>query len=398
MNTETHPFQRQLNGPQWDAVNSLQGPLLILAGAGSGKTRVLTYRMANLILQGEATPGQILAVTFTNKAAREMEARVRSLLMDLQVPIHEDLWVTTFHSGCARILREHIHLLEYKPFFVIYDDSDQLALIKKVMNTLNINDKIHPAKGFRSRINEAKSLALFPEDIEKRSHHIMDEKSLAVYKLYEQEMKKANALDFGDLLLKTYELFRLYPAVLEEYQQKFRFIMVDEYQDTNHLQYLIVKMLASGHHNICVVGDEDQSIYSWRGADITNILDFEKDFSEARVIKLEENYRSTQVIVEAASHVIKNNSQRKDKTLFTNNPEGSRIHIREETDEYEEARFVVKKIQDLMNTGSYSYEDFAIFIEPTPNREYLKNSCALPHCPTKLLGASSSMIEWKLKM
>ncbi|MFN7727588.1 MAG: ATP-dependent helicase, partial [Bdellovibrio sp.] len=314
-----------LNPPQRQAVESLDGPLLILAGAGSGKTRVLTHRMANLILQGKAAPDQVLAVTFTNKAAREMESRIFKILNDLGMPIYEPLWVSTFHSFCVRVLRQHITLLDYKPFFGIYDDSDQISQIKKVMNALNISDKLFPAKTFRGRINHAKMLALTPTDVEKSSKLFLDQKTIEVYKMYEQEMKKANALDFGDLLFKVYELFRMYPAVLEDYQKKFLYVMIDEYQDTNHIQYLLVQELARGHRNLCVVGDEDQSIYSWRGADISNILDFENEFKDATVIKLEENYRSTKTIVSDATRLIQYYTELKVKTLFTNNDPGDRI-------------------------------------------------------------------------
>lgn len=376
----------QLNGPQKDAVETLTGPLLILAGAGSGKTRVLTHRMANLIHQGLVPPDGILAVTFTNKAAKEMESRIFKILVDLGISLREPLWVSTFHSFCNRVLREHITLLDYKSHFGIYDDSDQLSQIKKVLNSLGINDKVHPAKSFRNRINSAKMLALGPDDVEKSDALFLDEKSIQVYKLYEQEMKKANSLDFGDLLMKVYELFRMYPDVLELYQDKFRYIMVDEYQDTNHIQYLLVKMLASKHRNLCVVGDEDQSIYSWRGADISNILDFEKDFPEAKIIKLEENYRSTGNIVRAATTVIKNNSERKDKTLFTSNEAGSLITVREERNEYDEARYVVKNIQSLTSQGEGSLNDYAIFYRTNAQSRVIEEQLRTNGIPYKIVG------------
>lgn len=353
-------FLASLNPPQRDAADTLEGPLLILAGAGSGKTRVLTFRAVNLIAKGKAAPDEILAVTFTNKAAREMEARVRSTLRDVGLNTHERLWISTFHSICARILREHIHLLHYQPYFGIYDSGDQLAMIKKVCAGLGLDEKTYPAKAFAARINNAKTDGLRPGDIKSRGH-IMDERSLTVYKKYEEEMHRANSLDFGDLLLKTHELFSDYPAIREMYQLKFRYVMVDEYQDTNRIQYLLVKQLAGMHRNLCVVGDEDQSIYSWRGADINNILDFEKDFNDAKVVKLEENYRSTQTIINAASHVIRQNTQRKDKTLFTNNPSGEPITVREEGNEYDEARFVVSEIERMFDQGDYAPKEIAIF-------------------------------------
>ncbi len=381
-------FADVLNERQAEAVGMLNGPLLILAGAGSGKTRVLTFRMANLIAQGEATAEQILAVTFTNKAAREMESRVVKQLQELGIAVYQRMWVSTFHSICARILRDDIHLLDYQPFFGIYDDSDQVSLIKKVLQMLNINDKQYPPRSFQARINEAKQLALSPQDVEKKGGTWWDERSLEVYKTYEQEMKKANSLDFGDLLYKTYDLFRSYPDILQKYQERFQYISVDEYQDTNHIQYLLVKMLAEKHRNLCVVGDEDQSIYSWRGADITNILTFEKDFPEAKVVKLEQNYRSTLTIVSAASEVIKHNSQRKDKTLFTDNEEGDKIRVHEDLNEYEEARFVVENINTLMNNGEnpFSFSDFAVFYRTNAQSRVLEDHMRSRSIPYKLVG------------
>lgn len=377
---------KNLNPAQKDAVETLEGPLLILAGAGSGKTRVLTHRMANIIGQGVAASDEILCVTFTNKAAKEMEQRIYKILADMGAIVNTQLWVSTFHSFCVRVLRAHITLLDYKPFFGIYDSSDQLAQIKKVMTALDINDKMYPAKNFQSRISSAKMMGLSPEGLEKSSKRLMDQKTVEVYKAYEREMKKANSLDFDDLLLKTYDLFRMYPDVLQMYQQKFRYIMVDEYQDTNHIQYLLVQMLAAGHRNLCVVGDEDQSIYSWRGADIKNILDFEKDFREAKVVKLEENYRSSANIVNGATAVIKNNSQRKDKTLFTSNEAGDLIHVREEKNEYEEGRFVAKTIQSMINEGEGAYNDYAIFYRTNAQSRVLEEQLRTLGIPYRLVG------------
>jgi DNA helicase-2/ATP-dependent DNA helicase PcrA len=382
-------FAETLNERQAEAVATLHGPLLILAGAGSGKTRVLTFRMANLIAQGEATADQILAVTFTNKAAREMEHRTVKLLGDMGIPVFERMWVSTFHSTCARILREDIHLLDYQPFFAIYDDADQMSLIKKVMASLNINDKTHPPRSFQAKINEAKQIAQGPEDIAKKNSMWWDEKSVDVYRIYEEELKRSNALDFGDLLFKTYDLFRTYPDILKKYQDRFQYISVDEYQDTNHIQYLLVKQLAEQHRNLCVVGDEDQSIYSWRGADITNILTFEKDFPETKVIKLEQNYRSTKIIVSAASDVIRNNTQRKDKTLFTSNADGEKIVVHEDINEYEEARFVVQNIEALMkgNDGEpLDYRDFAVFYRTNAQSRVIEDLMRSHNIPYKLVG------------
>lgn len=377
----------RLNPAQKEAVMTAEGPLLILAGAGSGKTRVLTHRMAQLIASGRAAPEEILCVTFTNKAAREMESRIYHLLSQIGAPIRSQLWISTFHSFCVRILKRHITLLDYKPHFSIFDPSDQLSQIKKVMAALGVNDKIHPAKNFQHRISNAKMLGLTPEKVlASKGLALMDPKSVEVYARYEEEMKKNNALDFDDLLLKTYELFQMYPDVLEELQNHFRYIMVDEYQDTNHIQYLLVQKLAEKHRNLCVVGDEDQSIYSWRGADIRNILDFEKDFPESKVVKLEENYRSTKTIVTAATHVIKNNLQRKDKTLFTENPEGDPIRVIEERSEYDEARFVAKTIQAMMNEAEGDYSDFAIFYRTNAQSRVLEEQLRVHNIPYKIVG------------
>lgn len=376
----------KLNPPQREAVQTLDGPILILAGAGSGKTRVLTHRVAAIVASGKASGDEILCVTFTNKAAREMESRTFQLLSDMGAIIRGDMWINTFHSFCVRILKKNLTLLDYKPFFTIYDSSDQLAQIKKVCQHLNINDKIYPPKSFQSRISFAKMNGLTPDAISKGNRSVMDVKTLEVFKAYEQEMKKANALDFDDLLLKTHELFVMYPDLLKEYQEKFKYIMVDEYQDTNHIQYLIVRLLAQTHRNLCVVGDEDQSIYSWRGADIKNILDFEKDFNEAKVVKLEENYRSTSNIVQAATAVIKNNQQRKDKTLFTNNSTGDLIEIQEERNEYDEARFVVKTIQAMVTEGEGSYQDYAVFYRTNSQSRVLEEQLRTFSIPYRLVG------------
>ncbi len=386
-----------LNEPQKKAVEHFAGPLLILAGAGSGKTRVLTHRMANLIASGKAACDEILCVTFTNKAAREMESRIYNLLSQLNVPVDQNLWVSTFHSFCVRILRQHITFLDYKPFFTIYDSSDQLTQIKKVLAILNINDKMFPPKSFQSRISSAKMAGLTPQDLVKGNFYVMDPKSLEVYTRYEEEMKRANCLDFDDLLMKTYELFKMYPDLLEAYRNKFKYVMVDEYQDTNHIQYLLIKSLAVNHRNICVVGDEDQSIYSWRGADIKNILDFEKDFGETTVVKLEENYRSTKTIVDAATNLIKNNLQRKDKTLFTSNNDGEKIIIREERSEYDEARFVALKVDQLIANGEFSYNDIAVFYRTNAQSRVLEEQLRLKSTPYRLIGGTRFYERMEIK-
>lgn len=388
---------KSLNPPQRKAVETLQGPVLVLAGAGSGKTRVLTHRMAKIVAEGYAAPEDILAVTFTNKAASEMEHRIYQLLGELNITLVEPLWVTTFHSFCSRLLRKHITLLDYQAHFNIYDSQDQLQLLKRILVQQNINDDIFPAKNFQSRINAAKMLALNPEEASKYTHTPFDEQTIKVYKEYEAQMKKANALDFGDLLLKSYDLFRMYPDLLTAYQNKFKYIMVDEYQDTNHIQYLLIKHLSQQHRNLCVVGDEDQSIYSWRGADISNILNFEMDFPETTVIKLEENYRSTQNIVSAASHLIKNNLERKDKTLFTNNPAGNPIYIREVMTEYDEARFVVKTLLDSINSGSSNWSDCAIFYRTNAQTRVLEEQLRMNSIPYRIVGGMKFYERMEIK-
>ena len=395
----TEAITKGLNPPQREAVECMDGPLLILAGAGSGKTRVLTHRAAHLVATGRATVEQILCVTFTNKAAREMEARIQTLLAQLGLQLssqRQRMWISTFHSIGARVLREHIELLDYKPFFVIYDSADQMAMVKKVCVALGIDDKVTPAKTFAARINAVKTEGYTPTDIDKKPH-LMDEQQLRVFTRYEEEMKQANALDFNDLLIKWYQLWRDYPALLDVYRERFRYVMVDEYQDTNAIQYKLVRLLADGHKNLCVVGDEDQSIYSWRGADIQNILSFEKDFVDARIVKLEQNYRSTQVIVEAASTVIKNNSQRKDKTLFTERERGELILIREENNEYDEARFVVGEIAKLLSSTGASPEEVAVFYRTNAQSRVLEEQLRARSIPYKIVGGMKFFDRMEVK-
>jgi len=350
-----------LNPAQKEGVENIIGPLLVLAGAGSGKTRVLTHRIANIIAQGEAAPNEILAMTFTNKAAREMHDRAVRVLYDIGIPISERMWISTFHSTCARILRDHLGLMGYQPNWVIYDSSDQEKMVKKIIAEMGLSDKAYPPKTLMGRFNNAKSLGLDPGNIDSASQFLMDKKSIEAYVNYEKAMKSANSLDFSDLLLKTHQLFLNHPNILADYQNLFRFILVDEYQDTNRIQYLLLKQLASVHHNLCAVGDEDQSIYSWRGADIGNIFSFEKDFPECRTVKLEQNYRSSKTIVTAASKVISNNTQRKDKVLFTENDDGDKIKIIEGESEYDEARIIAREIQSLLDIGEYTLSEMSIF-------------------------------------
>ena len=336
-----------LNKEQRLAAETLEGPLLVLAGAGSGKTRALTYRVANLLSHG-VPPWAIMAITFTNKAAAEMRERIEKLAGESAA----DVWVSTFHSGCAKILRRDIEKLGYTRSFTIYDDDDQMSALKEIIKKLNVDEKFLPPREVKSKISDAKNKLLGPQewfaqcDRDYRSQMIHD-----VYNAYEEKLKSSNALDFDDLIVKTLELFANHPPVLEAYQRKFRYIHVDEYQDTNYAQYMLVRLLAQHSRNLCVVGDDDQSIYGWRGADIRNILDFEKDFPDAKVIKLEQNYRSSANILDAANQVIAVNENRKDKALWTQQGPGDQIKLYRAQDEREEAAWVCEKIRELQMQG-----------------------------------------------
>ncbi len=375
-----------LNSRQREAVDHLLGPVLILAGAGSGKTRALTHRAAEIIEQGLASAPEILCVTFTNKAAKEMEERIYKLLYEANVPVRERLWIGTFHNFGVRVLRSYAEALEYKANFTIYDAADQLSHAKKVAQALQLNEKLTPAKTFVHRVSSAKMMGWTPDDVRKNNVYRWDEKTLDFYALYQEMLKRANAFDFDDLLMKTYELFQLYPDILGLYQTRFKFVMVDEYQDTNHIQYRLVRQLSGSHHNLCVVGDEDQSIYSWRGADISNILNFEKDFPNAKIIKLEENYRSSGNIVLAASSVIANNSQRKDKTLFTSNPAGLPLIIREESSDLDEARYVGRRLKQYLDQGDISCADLAIFYRTNAQSRLIEDQLRTLSIPYKIVG------------
>ena len=330
-----------LNREQRSAAETLEGPVLILAGAGSGKTRALTFRIANLIDHG-IPAYRILALTFTNKAAREMKTRVESLV---GAEAAGSAWISTFHSVCARILRYDIEKIGYNRSFVIYDDDDQSRLLKDLYKQLNIDDSFIPYKEVRAKISDAKNKLLSPDEWFYRSGR--DRRNSMIHDLmlaYEKKMKSLNALDFDDLLLKTLELFANHPPVLQQYRERFRYVLVDEYQDTNKAQYEMVRLLTSESRNLCVVGDDDQSIYGWRGADIRNILDFEKDYPDAKVIKLEQNYRSTANILDAANQLIANNEGRKDKKLWTESQDGERIHLYNASDEHDESMWIAQQI------------------------------------------------------
>src|SRR5215475_7610135 len=330
-----------LNPQQLEAVKTTEGPVLILAGAGSGKTRVITYRVAHLIEDKQVQPEQILAVTFTNKAADQMKTRVRKLL---RLARSGDPLISTFHSFCVRLLRREIEALGYSRAFTIYDESDQLQVIKPAMKDLKVDERLIGAKAIQSRISHAKNHGKTPQNLLDDSWEPSWEYTANVFAEYDKRLRKSNALDFDDLLIKTVELFDKFPQVAEKYSTRFPYVMVDEYQDTNRQQYRLVRHLTTTHDNVCVVGDEDQSIYSWRGADIQNILSFEKDFPRVRIIKLEQNYRSTKNILAAASAVVANNEMRKGKTLWTQNPSGDLLNYMEAADAEEEAMYVAERI------------------------------------------------------
>lgn len=344
-----------LNKEQREAVKTIEGPLLIMAGAGSGKTRVLTHRIAYLIGEKGVAPRNILAITFTNKAAREMKERVRRLVG----PDSEYMWVSTFHSMCVRILRRDIDRIGYNRNFTILDSSDQLSVVKQVLKNKNIDPKKFDPRAMIGQISAAKNELITHEQFSKNAGNFYDRQVAQVYEGYQKMLQKNQSLDFDDLIMLTIQLFKRVPEVLEFYQRRFQYIHVDEYQDTNHAQYFLVKQLASRFQNLCVVGDSDQSIYRWRGADITNILSFEKDYPTAKTVFLEQNYRSTKSILQAANTVIANNPGRKPKNLWTENPDGQKINYYQGSTEQDEALFITNKIQELTKEG-YSPSDIAI--------------------------------------
>jgi DNA helicase-2/ATP-dependent DNA helicase PcrA len=345
-----------LNPEQAEAVQFTEGPLLVLAGAGSGKTRVLTHRIAYLIGHCGIPVDSILAVTFTNKAAKEMKERVTKALGGDA----SDLWLGTFHSTCVRILRRDIGHLQRSRGFVIYDDSDSLGVVKVAMKRLDLDPKTYEPKRFRWRIDQWKNEGLLPAAANEQAVDLDDEQCADVYTEYQRILCDAEALDFGDLLLLTVELFRRFPEVLAHYQRRWQYVLVDEYQDTNRVQYDLVRQLSANHNNLCVVGDPDQSIYAWRGADIRNILDFENDYEDTKVIKLERNYRSTQPILSGASAVVANNSDRHEKSMFTEREGGDLIRFFEAVDDRDESQFVIRDILALNRREHRRYGDFAI--------------------------------------
>lgn len=371
-----------LNKPQKEAVFHTEDPLLILAGAGSGKTRVLTHRIAYLIEEKGVNPWNILAITFTNKAAEEMRQRVDSL-----VGIGaESIWVSTFHSMCVRILRRYIDRLGYDNRFTIYDTDDQKTLMKEVCRKTDIDTKRFKERMLLSVISSAKNEMILPEEFELNAGGDFVQLKIAkVYKEYEAQMRANNALDFDDLLVKTVQLLETQPDVRENYQERFRYIMVDEYQDTNTVQFRLVSLLAGKYRNLCVVGDDDQSIYKFRGANIRNILDFEKEFSDAKVIKLEQNYRSVGNVLEVANSVIRNNKGRKEKTLWTDNEKGEKIRLRQFDTAYDEAQFIAEDIKDETAQGA-NYSDHAVLYRTNAQSRLLEEKFVAMNIPYKIVG------------
>ena len=384
----------RLNPPQREAVAQTEGPVLILAGAGSGKTRVLTHRIAYLMDEVGVNPWNILAITFTNKAAQEMRERVDKLVGFGS----ESIWVSTFHSACVRILRRHIDNLGYDTNFTIYDTDDQKSLMKDVCRKLNIDTKVYKERSLLAQISHAKDELLTPDDMEMKAAGDYNMKKVAsVYREYQVALRKNNALDFDDLIVKTVELFQNCGAVLEYYQERFKYIMVDEYQDTNTAQFKFISLLAQRYQNLCVVGDDDQSIYKFRGANIGNILGFERVFPDAKVIRLEQNYRSTRNILNAANQVIANNTELKAKTLWTENEEGSKVHFRQFFNAYEEAEYVAGEISKLKREGLGNYRDCAILYRTNAQSRIFEEKFIAANIPYKLVGGVNFYARKEIK-
>ncbi|MCZ0890899.1 DNA helicase PcrA [Ligilactobacillus saerimneri] len=372
-----------LNNKQQEAVKSVAGPLLIMAGAGSGKTRVLTHRVAYIIEQNLANPWNILAITFTNKAAREMRERVDKLMGEGA----EDIWVSTFHALCVRILRRNAERIGYERAFNIASTSEQRTLVKRLLAALNVDSKQYTPRTILGTISNAKNNMVTPEEFASNAKGPYEEVVAKVYRQYQEELHRNQAMDFDDLIMKTIELFKEFPDVLEYYQNKFHYIHVDEYQDTNEAQYELVTLLAARYRNICVVGDADQSIYGWRGANMENILNFEKDYPDATVVKLEQNYRSTKNILKAANAVIDNNINRKDKTLWTDNAAGDKVHYYRAGNENDEAYYVIKQVQKLRQDQDYDYSDFAVLYRTNAQSRVIEEALLKAGIPYKLVGA-----------
>lgn len=372
-----------LNEAQREAVLCTEGPLLVLAGAGSGKTRVLTYRIANIINESKASPWEILAITFTNKAAAEMRERLSGLIGGAA----RGMWVSTFHSMCVRMLRADAEKVGFTRNFTIYDTDDQKRLVKTIMTELDINPKMIPLNTVLNRISQAKNELIVPLDFEAGVVDPIGKRVAKVYIRYQERLRQANAMDFDDLLLHGFLLLKNHADVLRAYQERFKYVMVDEYQDTNHAQYLITQLLAAGHKNIMVVGDDDQSIYSWRGADLRNILEFEKDYPHASVVKLEQNYRSVANILDAANAVIANNRNRKAKKLYTDSGAGDKIGVYTATDERDEGRWIAGEIEKLKSAGS-SYNDMAVFYRTNAQSRMLEDMLLRAGVPYRIVGGT----------
>lgn len=373
-----------LNKEQQQAVQHTEGPLLILAGAGSGKTKVLTVRIAHLLAQG-VNPYEILAITFTNKAAKEMKSRVEGLVGD----VANRIWLSTFHSFCAKFLRFELdNFLGYNSNFTIYDTSDSQAVIKAALKALNLDDKYYPVGAMIGAISDAKNKLLFASDFRKQARDFYQQKVADVYEYYERELRKNNALDFDDLLLVAVKLLQSNETVLDKYSKRFRYVMIDEYQDTNHAQYLLAKLLAAHWKNIAVVGDADQSIYAWRGADIQNILDFEKDYPNCTSIKLEQNYRSTKIILDAANAVIENNEGRPKKNLWTDKTEGAKIQHFTAQSEHEEAAFIGDTIAKKHDIHGVPYGDMAILYRTNAQSRVLEEALIKRALPYTMVGGT----------
>nr|WP_053217289.1 DNA helicase PcrA [Virgibacillus senegalensis] len=373
-----------LNKEQRRAVTHTEGPLLIMAGAGSGKTRALTHRIAYLLGEKEVSPRSILAITFTNKAAREMKERVYQLVG----PEGANIWVSTFHSMCVRILRRDIDRIGINSNFSILDSSDQLSVIKQILKDLNIDPKKFEPRAMLGAISSAKNELITPEEYSKTVGNFYEKQTAEVYERYQKTLRKNQSLDFDDLIMQTINLFDRVPEVLEYYQRRFQYIHVDEYQDTNHAQYYLVKQLADRYQNLCVVGDSDQSIYRWRGADIQNILSFEKDYPNATTVMLEQNYRSTKSILDAANTVIKNNSGRKPKNLWTENNEGSKIRYYQAATEQDEGLFVADKVEEFIASGDYTYKDIAVLYRTNAQSRSIEETFVKANIPYQIVGGT----------
>ncbi len=374
-----------LNPMQKEAVVTTEGPLLIMAGAGSGKTRVLTHRIAYLIHEKKVNPWNILAITFTNKAANEMKERVNNLVTDGG----EDVWVSTFHSMCVRILRREIDHIGYDSNFTIAGSSEQHTLMRRVLKALNIDPKKYPPRAILAEISNAKNLLMTEKAYENQAYNFWQQTVAKAYKMYQAELRRSETVDFDDLIMLTVRLFEEHPQVLSYYQNKFHYIHVDEYQDTNHAQYRLVHLLAERFKNVCVVGDADQSIYGWRGADMQNILDFEKDYPDAQTIMLEQNYRSTKNILKAANAVIENNINRQDKKLWTDNVHGDKITVYFANDEYDETEYVANKIAEFMREdSSLTFDDFAILYRTNALSRVMEDTLKKRQLPYQIVGGT----------